>query len=304
MALRPDATSTAVFAVTPIEISRLPVGYLWDNRYQIVARLGEGGMSVVYQATDIRLGKPVALKILLPYLADDEKSLARFRIEGTIAARLRNPHIRKVFAFSCPAEYSPYITMEYLTGTTLQQRIREGEPLPVGQALHIAVQLSRALGAAHRKLIYHRDVKPENVMLVRRGTDPNFAILYDFGLLLTEEIGRKIDKPGFAPGTPEYMAPEQARGGLLDGRAEVFSLGIVLYQMLTGQRPFTGNSASEVMINVITVNHRPLRRLRPEISDHVETIVNYMLSKDRDKRPRDMREVEIELTKIARKLRR
>jgi serine/threonine protein kinase len=223
--------------------------------YEILAPLGAGGMGEVYRAQDPRLGRQVAIKILPPERAFDPQRLHRFEQEARAASSLSHPHILAVFDFRSDSGWS-YLVTELLEGETLRARLIGGA-LPVRKALDIAVQIARGLAAAHEQGIVHRDVKPENLFLTRDGQ----VKILDFGLAklpLPDSASRLAaatttpgTEPGVVMGTVGYMAPEQARGLPVDHRADLFSLGAVLYEMLAGRRAFQGDSEVEVLSAIL-----------------------------------------------------
>jgi eukaryotic-like serine/threonine-protein kinase len=255
--------------------------------YEMVAVVGAGSMGEVYRARDPRLGRDVAIKVLPPDVAADEDRVRRFEIEARAAGLLNHPNILAIYDVGTD-DGRPYVVTELLEGESLRDRLRAG-PLPVRKALDFAAQMARGLAAAHAKGIAHRDLKPENVFVTREG---RIKIL-DFGLAkLTEPpdplrttapTGLVGTAPGVVLGTVGYMAPEQVRGQAADGRADIFSLGVVLHEMLSGQRAFGGDSAPEVMTAILREEPPPLTE-RVAVPAALDRLVQHCLEKNPDER--------------------
>jgi len=271
------------------------------SHYRVVRRLGEGGMGVVYEAEDLRLGRPVALKFLPDHLACDRSALERFQAEARAASSLNHPHICTIYDVD-EAEGRPFIAMELLEGEPLRARL--ARPLPVAAIVHIALQLAEALEAAHAKGIVHRDIKPENVFVSADET----AKLLDFGIakLVTEQTAAgattRVGTGPLALGTVAYMSPEQARGEALDARTDLFSLGVVLYEMATGAEPFRGATTGAILGEILTGAPIPPVRLNPEVPPELERIVNKLLEKERELRYQSARDVRVDLERLRRRL--
>jgi hypothetical protein len=267
------------------------LGTLLGGRYRLDAQIGRGGMSTVYRAFDTVLERPVAIKLMHREIASDSDQLERFRREARSVARLNHPHIVTVIdAGEEPSEDgagphdgeavgSPYIVLEYVDGETLKQLIRRDGPLEITQAVAYAIELARALGAAHERMIVHRDVKPQNVLIGEEGG----AKITDFGIArtLTEE---GLTVAGRVLGTTDYVSPEQALGQPVTGQSDLYSLGIVLYEMLTGQIPFHGDSPVAVAMRHVREQVPDVQQLRPEVSAATASVVDRAVAKDLDYR--------------------
>jgi len=240
--------------------------------YRITEQLGRGGMATVYKAYHPVLDRYVAVKVLPRYFTHDTTFFERFLQEAQAVARLRHHNIMQVYDFGREGDI-PYLVMEYLPGGTLQDRL--GQPLPLDEALRITRQVAEALGYAHKQGIIHRDVKPSNVLLTKEGD----AVLSDFGIAKIVESLVTLTKTGVGVGTPEYMAPEQGQGLPVDGRSDLYSLGVMLYEMTTGQAPYSAETPLAVVLKHIN-DPLPLpRRVNPAIPEAVERIILTCLAK-------------------------
>ena len=259
----------------------LPIGSLLGP-YEILARIGSGGMGDVYQARDNRLHRNVALKVLPSAFVDDPGRLARFQHEARMLASLNHPNIVTIHSFE-EIDGVHFLTMELIEGRPLRQVIPQ-EGLPVNQLLDFAAAISEALAAAHQKGIIHRDLKPANVMLTEQG---RLKVL-DFGLAKEIQTGGSSDatlasgeytERGVIVGTPAYMSPEQVEGRAIDHRTDIFSMGTLLYEMATGQKPFQGRSSAEVVSAILRDAPRPVRELRAELPESLEGVIQRCLEK-------------------------
>jgi serine/threonine protein kinase len=259
------------------------LGTLLGGRYRLDARIGRGGMSTVYRAFDTVLERPVAIKLMHREIASDSDQLERFRREARAVAQLNHPHIVTVIDAGedisldggQQGQSTPYIVLEYVEGETLKERIRREGALEVPQAIAYAIELARALGAAHERLIVHRDVKPQNVLIGEEGG----AKITDFGIArsLTEE---GLTVAGRVLGTTDYVSPEQALGQPVTGQSDLYSLGIVFYEMLTGEVPFHGDSPVAVAMRHVREDVPDVQRLRPEVSAATASVLDRALAKD------------------------
>src|SRR4029077_19436322 len=259
------------------------IGTLLGGRYRLDAQIGRGGMSTVYRAFDTVLERAVAIKLMHAEIASDSDHLERFRREARAVAQLSHPHI--VTVIDAGEEISqdggdghmgaPYIVLEYVQGETLKDVIRREGPLEIPQAIAYAIEIARALGAAHERMIVHRDVKPQNVLIGAEGG----AKITDFGIArsLSEE---GLTVAGRVLGTTDYVSPEQALGQPVTGQSDIYSLGIVLYEMLTGEVPFTGDTPVAVAMRHVREDVPDVQRLRPEVSAATAAVVDRATAHD------------------------
>jgi serine/threonine protein kinase len=275
--------------------------------YRIEALAGEGAMGRVYRATDVRLDRAVALKVLPEELVEDPAHLSRFEHEAKAASALNHPNIVTVYEVgeqiastpgsgSSPREMRvPFIAMEYVDGRSLRDILSTG-PLSIKKTLEIAVQAAEALMRAHEAGIVHRDLKPDNLMVRSDG----YLKVLDFGLARVTHPGkssmaRTLDGEYFVVGTASYMSPEQARGRNVDGRSDIFSFGVVLYEALAGRPPFSGESAVDVLSSMLHDDPAPLSDTAPHVPRDLARTVERCLEKDPEERFQSMRDLSLEL---------
>ncbi|ACY14365.1 serine/threonine-protein kinase [Haliangium ochraceum] len=265
------------------------VGQVLLDRYRITKRIGQGGMGAVYEAEHMLIGKRVAVKVLLEHYAQQGSVVARLEQEARLASAIGHEHIVDITDFGETPDGCTFVVMEYLEGESLGDCLRREGTFEEQRAIRIAHQVADALAAAHRKGVVHRDVKPENIFLLRR-KDTDFAKVVDFGISKSLHTGEgggmpRLTQTGVVLGTPLYMSPEQARGEEnLDQRIDIYALGVILYEMVTGDVPFRGNNSLSVIAQVI--NDAPVspREHRPELSAELEAVILHAMAKERGDR--------------------
>jgi eukaryotic-like serine/threonine-protein kinase len=268
-----------------------------DDRYDVVRPLGSGGMGEVYLARDRVLGRDVALKVLRRQYAGDDEFAERFKREAMSAASLSHPNIVQVYDRGATEEGASYIAMEYVPGGTLKERISRGGPLEAADAAGFGAQVAEALGAAHDRSMVHRDIKPQNVLLTARGG----AKVADFGIARAGSSAT-ISRTGSVMGTAGYMSPEQALGKPATPKSDLYSLGVVLYEALTGELPYTADNPIAVSMKHVNEPLRPPIELNPRIPRGMNAIVTKLLAKDPEDRYADADELADDLWRVNRGL--
>jgi eukaryotic-like serine/threonine-protein kinase len=265
------------------------VGQVVADRYHILKKLGEGGMGAVYLGEHVKMGRKSAIKVMTQAVANDPDAVSRFNREAANASRLSHPNICQIYDFGETAEGIIYLAMEFIEGCSLSELIEREGALPPARAARILQQSAEALQVAHDQTIVHRDIKPDNIMIVQAKDGSDVAKVVDFGIakaVAGEETGQKVTKTGLVVGTPEYMSPEQLSGDKLDGRSDIYSLGLVLYKMLTGVLPFQADSAQETLIKRLTDAPEPLAQARPDIAfpPSLQAVLDHALARAADDR--------------------
>jgi len=258
-------------------------GSIVADRYHILKKLGEGGMGRVYLAEHVKMGRKSALKVLHPGMVKDLDAITRFNREAANASRITHPNVAAVYDFGETSDGLIYLAMEFVDGESLASVIERNGPLPPRRAAEIVRQTGEALAVAHEAGLVHRDLKPDNILLVPTREGGDLVKVVDFGIAKAADTeSRKVTKTGHVIGTPDYMSPEQFAGDALDGRSDIYSLGLVAFNMLTGGLPFPSESARESLIMRLTDTPMSLRRVSPNVDwpDDVQAVIEKALARD------------------------
>ena len=266
---------------------RARIGSVIAGSYRIDEIIGRGAIGAVFGGMHLRLERPVAVKFVDPTLVDDPEIRARFKREAKIAAQIGSAHAVEVFDYGLGEDGAPYLVMERLVGEDLHARMQREGRLPVDRALRIAKQVCRALGAAHGIGIVHRDLKPENVFLVDRDGEPEFVKVVDFGLsTFVASDDTRLTRAGQSVGTPLYMAPEQAGAHAFDARVDVYSLGVLIFEMTTGRLPFEAPTLQALLVALATQPPRSIRHYCPDLPIELDDLVLRFIARDPRVRPK------------------
>ncbi len=289
-------------------MSDVHVGSVINGRYEVDAVLGKGGMGTVYGAHDLQLERKVALKVLHDADALDDVAVKRFKREAMALGKLGHPHLCTVYDVGALESGVPYIVMEHLDGMTLGQRLKQVPALGTSLLVHLLSQACDALSTAHDAGVLHRDIKPDNIFLVRESGSTWSAKLLDFGVAKFSKDGMlgdaeaSLTKTGMVMGTPYYMSPEQARGQRdLDARLDVYAMGVVAYEALGGARPFAGTPINLILVKILSERPVSLATLRPTLPAEVVAVVEKAMSKNRDYRYAAAREFGHDLLRAVRR---
>ena len=282
-------------------VSKAPDGLLGqtiDQRYRVETLLGEGGMGLVYRVTHTRLNKPLAIKVLRRENTKDPEVLARFRREAESASAIGNQHIVDINDFGELDDGSTYFVMECLEGLDLIDAIDVAQRMPEDRAIQIAIQLCRALGAAHDAGIIHRDLKPENVFLIRRNDTDDFVKVLDFGIAKVANGPKRLTRDGEVLGTPHYMSPEQCEGDGVDHRTDIYALGVLLYEMVTGHVPHDADTMMGILTKQMYEDPIPPTVRVPQVSEQLEQLIMRCLEKKPEQRYQAMHDIEADLQRV------
>jgi serine/threonine-protein kinase len=266
-------------AANPAGVSQMPTAFMniasaLEGRYQVLQELGRGGMGIVFQAHDKQLNEQVAIKILSPLLSNDSDALDRMKREVSAARRITHPNVIRIHDIA-ETKGLHYVSMEYFYGTTLKEHIRHGGSLSLMESYNIASQIADGLEEAHKQGVIHRDLKSQNIIIAPSG----HLKIIDFGLAHSAHL-QGMTATGLIMGTPEYMAPEQVAGKRVDERADIYALGIILYELFTGKVPFSGDSAIAVGFMQMKDPPRPPREINPQLPEEIETVILKCLQKE------------------------
>lgn len=284
----------------PSDAKDLLVGARVANRYYVLSVLGHGGMSVVYKARVVgKNSKIVALKTLRTQGLNDELIVKRFQREAELLSKLNHPRIVQVYDYGTTVRGQPYFVMDYLTGLNLSELLKKQGTLSVEKFRDIFSQVCGAVDHAHRCGVIHRDLKPGNIMLCKADGQSDFVKVVDFGIARFEEEAQRLTRLGEVWGSPIYMSPEQCMGAPLDARSDIYSIGVVMYEALTGQVPFLGRNYVDTMTQQISTPPRPLTEVRPDLnlSAKIDSIVLRALAKEPDTRYQTMAELRDDIEK-------
>lgn len=279
---------------------QLAPGVVLGDKYKLEEVIGQGGMATIWKATHTGMPKPVVIKVLQPQLASRDAALKRFEQECRAMAKLSHPNVVAVTDVDLVNTAQPYLVLEYIKGESLRQIIYDQGQLPVWLALEIVMQICDGLGEAHGAGIVHRDLKPDNILIQERTDRPDWVKIVDFGIAQLSDSTEKLTEEGMIVGTVEYISPEQLQDNVIDGRADIYALGIILYEMLAGKLPFEAKTPHAVLMKKLMGEPEKISDSRIDISDDspVAQIIAKALEKDRQKRYQSTAELRADAEKV------
>jgi len=273
----------------PLPTGTAMVGRVLDGRYRVEKKVGEGGMSFVYLATDVSTQHRYAIKVLSAALSQDTNAMARLKREASLGMRLEHPNVCHIIRLGETEDGLVYVVMPFVEGEILSDRNNRLGHIPLDETVRLVTDMATGLHLAHELKIVHRDLKPENIMVCRRVDGADYAVVMDFGLAKERRAGAELQKltaTGIILGTPEFMSPEQLRGKPLDARTDIYSLALLTYEMLTSKLPFQGRTQQEMMIARLRSDPVPLRKMRPDLDlpEAVERVLHKAMARNPDDR--------------------
>lgn len=274
------------------------IGKTIDGKYLIQNVLGEGGMTVVYKANHVQMERTVVIKVMQGWLLSNKNSIERFERECKLTAKLNHPNIVSVYDVGSIGGKEPYLVMEYIKGEALADKIHSQGALPYATTGNIIVQMCRGLQEAHSMGIIHRDLKPDNVLLQHKSDRPDWVKIVDFGISNLVHGSKRLTKTGRMVGTPEYIAPEQLKDRPIDIRTDLYAIGIMMFEMLTGKVPFEGESAESILMKHLLEDAPPISSVRPdilEVGNPFEPIISKLLKKEPDDRYQTATELRLDV---------
>ncbi|MBP6747197.1 protein kinase [bacterium] len=300
----PPATSTAQIAADDRLLGANAeepysdlIGKTIDKKYLVQSVLGEGGMAVVYRAHHVQMERTVVIKVMQGWLLSNRNSVERFERECKLTAKLNHPNIVSVYDVGLINGKEPYLVMEYIKGESLADKIHNSGALPFATTANIIIQICRGLQEAHSSGIIHRDLKPDNVLLQHKSDRPDWVKIVDFGISNFVHGSKKLTKTGRMVGTPEYIAPEQLKDRPIDMRTDLYGIGIMMFEMLTGRVPFDGESAESILMKHLLEDPPTMAEVRPELGENnlFQPIVDKLLKKNPDERYQTATELRLDV---------
>lgn len=273
------------------------VGKLIDGKYRILSPLGEGGMAVVYRANHVQMERTVVIKVMQGWLLSNRNSVERFERECKLTAKLNHPNIVSVYDVGAINGKEPYLVMEFINGESLADKIQKGGALPYATTANIIIQICRGLQEAHSNGIIHRDLKPDNVLLQHKSDRPDWVKIVDFGISNLVEGSKRLTKTGRMVGTPEYIAPEQLKDRPIDIRTDLYGIGVMMFEMLTGHVPFDGESAEAILMKHLLEDPPAMSEVKPDLPEPnlFQPIVDKLMRKDPDQRYQTATELRLDV---------